>query len=73
MTISMVENLLKDFKVKTRKKAALLNFYSSQNIGILVTTKPGQENLKTAIILKDKIENDMREANMLPKQATLDV
>lgn len=23
--------------------------------------------------LKDKIENDMREANMLPKQATLDV
>lgn len=23
--------------------------------------------------LKDKIENDMREANLLPKQATLDV
>ena len=23
--------------------------------------------------LRDKIENDMREANMLPKQATLDV
>ncbi len=33
------------------------------------------EDIKKLInkTLKDKIENDMREANMLPKQATLDV
>jgi hypothetical protein len=33
------------------------------------------EDIKNLInkTLKDKIENDMREANMLPKQATLDV
>ena len=33
------------------------------------------EDIKSLINkpLKDKIENDMREANMLPKQATLDV
>lgn len=33
------------------------------------------EDIKSLInkTLKDKIENNMREANMLPKQATLDV
>jgi len=32
----------------------LNTFYSSQNIGVLVTLKPGQEQLKTALSLQEK-------------------
>ncbi len=38
--------------LKTKKKASYLKFLHSDNIGILVSTKPGQENLKRALELK---------------------
>jgi 2-(3-amino-3-carboxypropyl)histidine synthase len=40
-----------------RQKGALLRFLSSKEIGILVSTKPGQENLKKALELKNKIKD----------------
>lgn len=36
-------------KFNEKKKASLMKFLSSNKIGILVSTKPGQENLKKAI------------------------
>ncbi len=40
-----------------KKKASYLKFLNSDNAGILVSTKPGQENLKKAIALKNKLKN----------------
>ena len=41
--------------LKSQKKASYMNFLNSENIGILVSTKPGQENLKKAIEIKKKL------------------
>lgn len=41
--------------LKNKKRSALMNFLKSDNIGILVTTKLGQENIKNAINLKNKL------------------
>jgi diphthamide biosynthesis enzyme Dph1/Dph2-like protein len=41
--------------LRSKRKTALLKFISANNIGILVTTKPGQENLNKAIQLKEKL------------------
>ena len=35
-------------KINKRKKGALIKFLSSKEIGVIVTTKPGQEQLKEA-------------------------
>jgi len=43
-------------KLRQKLKAALNFFLNSKNIGILVSTKPGQENLKKAQKLKEKIQ-----------------
>jgi 2-(3-amino-3-carboxypropyl)histidine synthase len=43
-------------KIKAGKKGALLKFYSSNNIGILVSTKSGQNKLKRAFELKKKLK-----------------
>lgn len=43
-------------KIKAKKKTALSKFLSADNVGILVSSKPGQENLKKAIILKKKLD-----------------
>ncbi len=40
---------------KNKKKSALLHFLSSEKLGIFVSTKPGQENLKKALELKKKL------------------
>lgn len=51
---------IKDSEIKeieTMKKTAYLKFLSSNNSGIIVSVKPGQENLKKAIILKKKLKN----------------
>ena len=37
------------------RKVALSKFYSADTVGILVSYKPGQENLKLALNLKEKI------------------
>ena len=49
-------------KIKAHKKAALLKFLAADNIGILVSTKPGQENLKKATSLKQKLEKKNKKA-----------
>jgi 2-(3-amino-3-carboxypropyl)histidine synthase len=43
-------------KLKKDKELNLNKFFNSQNIGILVSTKPGQQNLKKAQELKNKIK-----------------
>jgi 2-(3-amino-3-carboxypropyl)histidine synthase len=40
--------------IEKKYKGALLKFLTSKNIGILVSTKPGQERLKLALDLKKK-------------------
>lgn len=41
-------------RLKKKKKGALLKFHSAKNIGILISTKPGQYNFEEAQILKKK-------------------
>src|SRR3989344_2035594 len=43
-------------KIEQRKRAAFIKFLKADNIGILASTKPGQENLKKAIKLKQKLK-----------------
>jgi 2-(3-amino-3-carboxypropyl)histidine synthase len=43
--------------LKKTKKASYLKFLNADKVGILVSTKPGQENLKKAIDLSKKIKN----------------
>jgi 2-(3-amino-3-carboxypropyl)histidine synthase len=43
--------------LQNKKKAAYLRFLNSEKIGILVSTKPGQENLKQAISAKAKLKD----------------
>jgi 2-(3-amino-3-carboxypropyl)histidine synthase len=42
-------------EIERRYKGALLKFHTSENIGIIVSTKPGQQRLKKAQELKKKI------------------
>jgi len=42
-------------KIKAKRRTALMKFLSAKNIGILVTTKPGQEQLKQTKKLKQKL------------------
>jgi 2-(3-amino-3-carboxypropyl)histidine synthase len=39
-----------------KKKASYIRFLNSEKVGILVSTKPGQENLKRAINIKSKMK-----------------
>lgn len=43
--------------LKKKHKASYLKFLNSDKIGILISTKPGQENLKKALATKKKIKN----------------
>lgn len=43
--------------LKTKKKAAYVRFLNAKKIGILVSTKPGQENLKQALRLKKSLKD----------------
>ena len=40
-----------------RKQGSQMKFLNSENVGILVSVKPGQENMKKALSLKDKLKN----------------
>lgn len=42
---------------RKKQKASYVKFLNAEKIGILVSTKPGQENLKKAITLKSKLNN----------------
>ena len=43
--------------IKAKKKAALSRFYSSDNVGLIVSIKPGQENLELALKTKSRLKN----------------
>jgi len=55
---SKIETLNKEEikRLKARKKAQLSKFLAASKIGILVSTKPGQEKLKLALEIKRKVE-----------------
>ena len=44
-------------KVQKQQKGALLKFLTSNHIGLLVSTKPGQNHLNQAIKLKEKLKD----------------
>lgn len=44
-------------KLNQKQKSAYMNFLKSNKIGILISTKPGQNRLKKAINLKNKLKN----------------
>lgn len=48
-----VENL------KKQKKASYVNYLNANKVGILISTKPGQNRLKEALTLKSKLKNKM--------------
>jgi 2-(3-amino-3-carboxypropyl)histidine synthase len=43
--------------LKKKKHASYMKFLNSEKIGLLVSTKPGQQNLKKALELKTKLKN----------------
>ena len=49
-------------KFEQRRKGAYLKFLSSERIGILVSTKQGQNNLKRAMLAKKKLEQKGKQA-----------
>jgi len=49
-------------KIKNRKKGQKIKFLSSNTFGILVSTKPGQNKLKEALALKNKLEKQKKKA-----------
>lgn len=49
-------------KIKAKRKTAKIRFLAADKIGILVSTKPGQENLKEALKWKKKLEKQGKEA-----------
>ncbi len=44
-------------KIKQKQKASYLKFLNADEVGILVSTKPGQQNLKKAIEFKKNLKN----------------
>jgi len=44
-------------KIKKKRKGAYLKFLSSENIGVLVSTKPGQQAFKKAFELKKRFKD----------------
>ena len=44
-------------KIKKKRKGAYIKFLTAKSIGILVSTKPGQNKLKQALKLKKKLKN----------------
>lgn len=44
-------------KEQARKKTSYLNFLHANNIGLLVSLKPGQENINYSVKIKSELEN----------------
>ncbi len=49
-------------ELKLKKKSALLKFLSADKIGIIVSTKPGQSNMKEALKIKQELEKKGKKA-----------
>lgn len=43
---------------KNRTKAKLIKFYAADKLGILVSKKPGQNNIRSALRLKEKLDKE---------------
>jgi 2-(3-amino-3-carboxypropyl)histidine synthase len=52
-------------RLRAYRKSALIKFLKADNLGILVSTKPGQQNLKSAIKLKERLEKEGKQAFIL--------
>jgi 2-(3-amino-3-carboxypropyl)histidine synthase len=52
-------------KFKARKKTAKIKFLSAKTLGILVSTKPGQNKIKKALKLKQKLEKKGKKCYIL--------
>lgn len=62
----------KDVQIlENRQKTAYLKFLNANEIGILVSTKPGQENLKKAIELRKKLNTYKSEISGATKSKTV--
>lgn len=61
---SMLEKITEQdiSSIKAKKKTALIKFYSANKIGIIVSTKQGQESLESALELKQKLEKKKKSA-----------
>jgi diphthamide biosynthesis enzyme Dph1/Dph2-like protein len=60
---TIIEIPYKDIELlKIRLKTSLIKFLNASNIGILVSTKPGQENLDKAIDLRQKLKKKGKSA-----------
>jgi diphthamide biosynthesis enzyme Dph1/Dph2-like protein len=59
-------------KIKGRRKAALSKFYAADRLGILVSTKPGQENLSSALKLKEKMRKEKQVSVFLGNNLNLE-
>lgn len=44
-------------KLERKHKAAILKFHNSKKVGVLISTKPGQEKLKAALKLREKYKD----------------
>lgn len=44
-------------ELRKSKKGAMLKYLNAENVGILISTKPGQENLEQALKFKSKLKN----------------
>jgi len=49
--------------LKKKEKARLSKFYSSENIGMLISTKPGQNKLKQALQEKKNLKKKFKDKN----------
>jgi len=49
-------------RFRAKKQTALIKFLNAENIGILVTTKPGQENICKAVKLKQSLQKKGKNA-----------
>jgi diphthamide biosynthesis enzyme Dph1/Dph2-like protein len=44
-------------RLKRREKGSYLNYLNAEKVGILISTKPGQQRLKKALELKKKLKD----------------
>jgi len=51
-------------QLKTQRKTALMKFLRADNLGIIVSTKPGQHNLSQALVLKEKLMKKNKQAHI---------
>lgn len=57
--IKITEKHLENFRQK--QKASYVNFLNSKNTGIIISTKPGQNNLKKALKIRKKLDKKSKD------------